>query len=104
MLHGAKFDNLAFKGHRKANDGSELNITGWKETTLVIGNIIMQVKFIIANVQSPLIGLPDMDYNELVMHTGAEPTIEQCGYQEPSMKIGSHLYVAAMGFAWTSHL
>eukprot|EP00971_Amphidinium_carterae_P150519 2983728-Amphidinium_carterae.1 len=37
-----------------------------------------------------------MDYNELVMHTGAEPTIEQCGYQEPSIKIGSHLYVAAM--------
>eukprot|EP00971_Amphidinium_carterae_P077537 1532295-Amphidinium_carterae.1 len=57
--------------------GEGLSITGWKETTLVIGNIIMQVKFIVANVQSPLIGSPDMDYNEIVMHTGAEPTIEQ---------------------------
>eukprot|EP00971_Amphidinium_carterae_P260225 5162990-Amphidinium_carterae.1 len=37
-----------------------------------------------------------MDYNEIVMHTGAEPTIEQYGYQEPSVKIGSHLHVAAM--------
>eukprot|EP00971_Amphidinium_carterae_P275084 5458032-Amphidinium_carterae.1 len=37
-----------------------------------------------------------MDYNELVRHTGAEPTIEQYGYQEPSMKIGSHQYLAAM--------
>eukprot|EP00971_Amphidinium_carterae_P015298 301864-Amphidinium_carterae.1 len=53
--------------------GEGLSITGWKET---IGNIIMQVKFIVANVQSPFIGLPDMDYNEIVMHTGAEPTIE----------------------------
>eukprot|EP00971_Amphidinium_carterae_P125385 2484049-Amphidinium_carterae.1 len=56
----------------------------------------MQVKFIVANVQSPLLGLPDMDYNELVMHTGAEPTIEQHGYYEAAMKIGSHLHVAAM--------
>eukprot|EP00971_Amphidinium_carterae_P015932 314552-Amphidinium_carterae.1 len=50
----------------------------------------MQVKFIVANVQSPLIGLPDMDYNELVMHTGAEPTIEQYGCQEPLP--GLHTY------------
>eukprot|EP00971_Amphidinium_carterae_P298584 5932335-Amphidinium_carterae.1 len=75
--------------------GEGLSISGWKETTLVIGNILMQVKFIVANVQ-PLIGLPDMDYNEIVMHTGAEPTIEQYGYQELSMKIGSHLYIAAL--------
>eukprot|EP00971_Amphidinium_carterae_P009211 181562-Amphidinium_carterae.1 len=37
-----------------------------------------------------------MDFNEIVMHTGAEPTIEQYGYQESSMKIGSHLYIAAL--------
>eukprot|EP00971_Amphidinium_carterae_P013108 258434-Amphidinium_carterae.1 len=73
-----------------------LNITGWKETAVIIGNIIMQVKFVVANVQSPLIGLPDMDHNEIAMHTGNEPNIEQLEYQEPAMKIGSHLYVAAM--------
>eukprot|EP00971_Amphidinium_carterae_P007720 152948-Amphidinium_carterae.1 len=44
--------------------GEGLNTRGWKETTMVIGNIVMQVKFIMANVQSPLIGLPDMDFNE----------------------------------------
>eukprot|EP00971_Amphidinium_carterae_P202911 4026712-Amphidinium_carterae.1 len=76
--------------------GEGLSITGWKETTLIIGNLIMQVKFIVANVQSPLIGLSDMDYNEIIMHTGTEPTIEQHGYYESAMKIGSHLYVAAM--------
>eukprot|EP00971_Amphidinium_carterae_P076328 1507306-Amphidinium_carterae.1 len=37
-----------------------------------------------------------MDYNELAMHTGNEPHIEQYGYSELAMKIGSHLYVAAM--------
>eukprot|EP00971_Amphidinium_carterae_P238096 4726777-Amphidinium_carterae.1 len=37
-----------------------------------------------------------MDYNEIAMHTCTEPNIEQLGYQEPAMKIGSHLYVAAM--------
>eukprot|EP00971_Amphidinium_carterae_P224912 4461819-Amphidinium_carterae.1 len=42
--------------------GEGLNTSGWKETTMVIGNIVMQVKFIVANVQSPLIGLPDMEF------------------------------------------
>eukprot|EP00971_Amphidinium_carterae_P014285 282202-Amphidinium_carterae.1 len=37
-----------------------------------------------------------MDYNEIVMHTGTEPSIEQHGYYEAAMKIGSHLYAAAM--------
>eukprot|EP00971_Amphidinium_carterae_P288193 5721673-Amphidinium_carterae.1 len=37
---------------------------------MIAGEIFMQVKFIVANVQSPLIGqakfgLPDMDYNEI---------------------------------------
>eukprot|EP00971_Amphidinium_carterae_P100937 1997046-Amphidinium_carterae.2 len=64
--------------------------------TMVIGNIIMQLKFTVANVQSQLTGLPDMDFNELAMHTGNEPHIEQYGYSEPAMKIGSRRHIAAM--------
>eukprot|EP00971_Amphidinium_carterae_P109262 2163655-Amphidinium_carterae.1 len=45
--------------------GEGLDITGWKETTMVIGKVLMQVRFIVANVQSPLIGLPDLDNNEI---------------------------------------
>eukprot|EP00971_Amphidinium_carterae_P240816 4780762-Amphidinium_carterae.1 len=67
-----------------------------RETTMVIGKIILQVKFIVANVQPPLIGLPDMDFNEVVMHTGNEPYIDQYGHNEQAMRIGSQLYVAAM--------
>eukprot|EP00971_Amphidinium_carterae_P352184 6492468-Amphidinium_carterae.1 len=63
--------------------GEGLNICGWKETTMVIGNILMQVRLIVASVQSPLIGLPDMGNNELAMHMGNEPHIEQYGYSEP---------------------
>eukprot|EP00971_Amphidinium_carterae_P159498 3161818-Amphidinium_carterae.1 len=80
----------------RERERSHCDISDWKETTMVIGNIIMQVKFIVANVQSPLIGLPVMDCNELAMRTGNEPHIEQYGHNEPTMKTGSHLYVAAM--------
>eukprot|EP00971_Amphidinium_carterae_P036685 721007-Amphidinium_carterae.2 len=76
--------------------GEGLNISGWKETTMVTGKILVQVKFVVANVQSPLIGLHDIDFNEIVMHTGNEPYIEQYGYNEQAMRIGSHMYVAAM--------
>eukprot|EP00971_Amphidinium_carterae_P218044 4328493-Amphidinium_carterae.1 len=59
--------------------------------TMVIGEIITQVKFIMANVPSPLISLPaDMEFNEIAMHTNNDPYIEQL------LKIGSHLYAAAM--------
>eukprot|EP00971_Amphidinium_carterae_P064393 1275356-Amphidinium_carterae.1 len=75
--------------------GEGLNMSDCTETTIVIGNIIMQVRFIVANVPSPLIGLPDMDYNELAVHTGNEPHIEQYGCSERAVKIGSHLYLAA---------
>eukprot|EP00971_Amphidinium_carterae_P111079 2200204-Amphidinium_carterae.5 len=37
-----------------------------------------------------------MDFNEIVMQTGNEPYIEQSGYNEQTMRIGSHLYVAAL--------
>eukprot|EP00971_Amphidinium_carterae_P320964 6380038-Amphidinium_carterae.2 len=61
--------------------GEGLNINGWNETTMVIGKIIMQVKFSVANVQSPLIGLPDMDLNEMTIHTGNDPYIEQYAHK-----------------------
>eukprot|EP00971_Amphidinium_carterae_P307519 6111189-Amphidinium_carterae.1 len=50
-----------------------LTIQGWKETTLIIGTITMQLCFIVANVQSPLIGLPDLTDNKTVIHTGDKP-------------------------------
>eukprot|EP00971_Amphidinium_carterae_P179029 3550965-Amphidinium_carterae.1 len=40
-----------------------LAISGWKEVTLVIGHMTMQIRFIVANIQSALLGLPDIDEN-----------------------------------------
>eukprot|EP00971_Amphidinium_carterae_P012377 243549-Amphidinium_carterae.4 len=37
-----------------------------------------------------------MDFNEIVMHTGNEPYIEQYGYSEQVIRNCSQLYVAAM--------
>eukprot|EP00971_Amphidinium_carterae_P144439 2862311-Amphidinium_carterae.9 len=42
----------------------------------------MQVKFVVANAQVPLIGLHGMDFYEIAMHTGNEPYIGQYGYNE----------------------
>eukprot|EP00971_Amphidinium_carterae_P059715 1181397-Amphidinium_carterae.2 len=57
-----------------------LPIQGWKETTLIIGTITMQVCFIVDIVQSPLIGLPDLNDNKTTIHTGDNPYIEQRGW------------------------
>eukprot|EP00971_Amphidinium_carterae_P027266 537174-Amphidinium_carterae.7 len=76
--------------------GEGLTIQGWKETTLIIGSITMQVCFIVANVQSPLIGLPDLNDSRTTIHTGDKPYIEQFGHCEQLLHIGSHLHVATM--------
>eukprot|EP00971_Amphidinium_carterae_P079505 1573084-Amphidinium_carterae.1 len=61
----------------------------------------MQVCFIVANVQSPLLGLPDIDDNKATIHTGDKPYctgpyIEQFSNNEQLLQIGSHLHVATM--------
>eukprot|EP00971_Amphidinium_carterae_P182779 3627255-Amphidinium_carterae.1 len=76
--------------------GEDLQLHGWKETQMIGGEMLMQVNFIVANAQSPLIGLDDMDFNEVSMHTGTRQYIEQSPHKEQLLKIGSHLYVAAM--------
>eukprot|EP00971_Amphidinium_carterae_P048948 964526-Amphidinium_carterae.4 len=73
-----------------------LNVQGWKETALIIGTVIMQFCFIVANVQSPLIGFPDLNDNRTKIHTGDEPHIEQFGHIEQLLEIGSHLHVVSM--------
>eukprot|EP00971_Amphidinium_carterae_P014178 279757-Amphidinium_carterae.1 len=46
--------------------GEGLKIYGWKERA-----------FIVANVQSPLIGLPDLNDNKTTIHTGDKPSIDR---------------------------
>eukprot|EP00971_Amphidinium_carterae_P047539 936337-Amphidinium_carterae.1 len=64
--------------------GEGLTIEGWKEVTLIIGAITMQICFIVANVQSPLLGLPDIDDNNVTVHTGINPHIERKGLHKPN--------------------
>eukprot|EP00971_Amphidinium_carterae_P313163 6223849-Amphidinium_carterae.1 len=59
--------------------GEGLTIEGWKEVTLVIGAITMQIRFIVANVQSALLRLTDIDDNNVTVHTGKKPHIEKNG-------------------------
>eukprot|EP00971_Amphidinium_carterae_P215744 4282834-Amphidinium_carterae.1 len=56
----------------------------------------MQVCFIVANVQSPLLGLPDIDDNKVTIHTGDKPCIKQFGNNEQLHHIGAHLHAASM--------
>eukprot|EP00971_Amphidinium_carterae_P350278 6491466-Amphidinium_carterae.5 len=76
--------------------GEGLTIQGWKETTLIIGTITMQVCFIVANVQFPLIGLSDLNDNKTTIHTGIKPYIEQFGHNEQLHLLGQHLHIAAI--------
>eukprot|EP00971_Amphidinium_carterae_P312047 6202876-Amphidinium_carterae.2 len=76
--------------------GQGLTIKGWKETTLINGTITVQVCFIVANVQSPLLGLHDIDDNKVTVHTGDKPYIEKFGNNEQLHRIGAHLHVASM--------
>eukprot|EP00971_Amphidinium_carterae_P305787 6077165-Amphidinium_carterae.2 len=73
-----------------------LTIQGWKETTFIIGAITMQVRFVVANLQSQLIGLLDLNDNKTIIHSGDNPYIEQFGYNEQLHLLGQHLHIAAI--------
>eukprot|EP00971_Amphidinium_carterae_P311460 6190398-Amphidinium_carterae.1 len=75
--------------------GEDLTIKGWKAVTLIIGAITMQICFILANVQSPLRGLSDIDENTVTVHTGNSPHIEKKGWIEQLHPLGAHLHAAA---------
>eukprot|EP00971_Amphidinium_carterae_P257794 5117109-Amphidinium_carterae.1 len=57
--------------------GEGLTIHGWKMVTLLVGHITLQVSFIVANVQSALLGLPDLNKSNVTFHTGVIPYIEK---------------------------
>eukprot|EP00971_Amphidinium_carterae_P155390 3081731-Amphidinium_carterae.2 len=76
--------------------GEGLAIEGWKEVTLVIGTITMQTRFIVANVQSALLGLLDIDENNVTIHTGKKPYIEKKGIIKQLHPHGAHLHANAM--------
>eukprot|EP00971_Amphidinium_carterae_P287070 5698615-Amphidinium_carterae.1 len=75
--------------------GEGMTISGWKEVTLVIGHMTMQIRFIVANVQSGLLGLPDIDENNVTVHTGKQPYLEKNGRFEQLHPHAAHLHVAA---------
>eukprot|EP00971_Amphidinium_carterae_P167274 3314644-Amphidinium_carterae.2 len=53
----------------------------------------MQICFVVANVQSPLIGLPGLNDNITIIHTGDKPYIDQFGYNEQLNLLGQHLHI-----------
>eukprot|EP00971_Amphidinium_carterae_P148773 2949707-Amphidinium_carterae.1 len=57
--------------------GEGLTIHGWKQVTILVGHISLQVSFVGANVQSALQGLPDLNKNKVTFHTGVSPYIEK---------------------------
>eukprot|EP00971_Amphidinium_carterae_P312913 6218539-Amphidinium_carterae.3 len=55
------------------------------------------MRFIVANVQSALLGLPDIDENNVTVHTtGKHPYLEKNGEFEQLHPHGAHLHSAAM--------
>eukprot|EP00971_Amphidinium_carterae_P160318 3178206-Amphidinium_carterae.2 len=76
--------------------GEGLTIAGWKEVTLITGSITMQICFIVANVQSALLELPDIDDNNVTVHTCNKPYIEKRGLVEQLHPLGAHLHATAM--------
>eukprot|EP00971_Amphidinium_carterae_P318158 6324294-Amphidinium_carterae.1 len=46
----------------------------------------MQIRFIVANVQSALLALPDIDDNNVTVHTGEKPHIEKNGLDPAWLK------------------
>eukprot|EP00971_Amphidinium_carterae_P121432 2404787-Amphidinium_carterae.1 len=57
--------------------GEALTIHGWREVTILVGCISLQICFVVANVQSALLGLRDLNKNKVTFHTGATPYIEK---------------------------
>eukprot|EP00971_Amphidinium_carterae_P282895 5616082-Amphidinium_carterae.2 len=56
----------------------------------------MQVCCIVSNVQSPLIGLPDINNIKTTIHTGVQPYIQQFGNNEQLLLPGAHLHMACV--------
>eukprot|EP00971_Amphidinium_carterae_P301720 5994116-Amphidinium_carterae.2 len=82
--------------------GEGLTIHGWKHVRLLVGRISLQVSFVVANVHSALLGLPDLNKNNVTFHTGVIPYIEKysatTGHKtwEPLRSRGAHIHAAAI--------
>eukprot|EP00971_Amphidinium_carterae_P068284 1352227-Amphidinium_carterae.1 len=82
--------------------GEGLTIHGWKHVTNLVGHISLQVSFVVANVQSALLGLPDLNKNKVTFHTGEFPYIEKHsetnGHKawEPLHCRGAHIHAASI--------
>eukprot|EP00971_Amphidinium_carterae_P348431 6490484-Amphidinium_carterae.2 len=76
--------------------GEGLTISGWKEVTLVVGHMTMQIRFIVANVQPALLGLPDIDENNVTVHMGKQPYLEKNAKFEHLHRHGAHVHAAAI--------
>eukprot|EP00971_Amphidinium_carterae_P198653 3942557-Amphidinium_carterae.3 len=59
----------------------------------------MQVCFIVANVQSALPGLPELDKNKVTVHTGDKPYLDKFGKSKQLHYLGAHLHAAAIVLA-----
>eukprot|EP00971_Amphidinium_carterae_P061965 1227089-Amphidinium_carterae.1 len=44
--------------------GEGLTLHGWKHVTILVGHITLQVSFVVASVESALLGLPDLNKNK----------------------------------------
>eukprot|EP00971_Amphidinium_carterae_P056813 1123239-Amphidinium_carterae.1 len=62
----------------------------------------MQVSFVVANVQSALLGLPDLNKNNVTFHTGGRPYIKkrkpyngQVAYELLQSR-GAHIHAASI--------
>eukprot|EP00971_Amphidinium_carterae_P015528 306479-Amphidinium_carterae.1 len=62
----------------------------------------LQVSFVVANVQSAYLGLPNLNKNKVTFHTGAFPYIEKhsetTGFKawEPLQSRGAHIHAASI--------
>eukprot|EP00971_Amphidinium_carterae_P268744 5331304-Amphidinium_carterae.1 len=86
--------------------GEGLTIHGWKHVTILVRHISLQVSFVVANVQSALLGLPDLNKNKVTFHTGLvtgvfpyiEKHNETTGHKawEPLHSRGAHIHAASI--------
>eukprot|EP00971_Amphidinium_carterae_P232641 4616874-Amphidinium_carterae.1 len=82
--------------------GEGLTIHGWKEVTTLVGCISLQIRFVVANVQFALLGLPDLNKNKVTFHTGVNPYIEKVSAitshktWEQLQTRGAHIYASAI--------
>eukprot|EP00971_Amphidinium_carterae_P332816 6467163-Amphidinium_carterae.1 len=82
--------------------GEGLTIHGWREVTMLVGCIPLQISFVVDNVQSASLGLPDLNKNKVTFHTGVTPYIEKVsaisGHKtwEQLHSRGAHIHAAAI--------